>query len=249
MTTTEAPAPSPPEAPAPKPSGFERIIGVLMSPSETFASIARQPDWIAPLVIIMIVALAGGILVAQRVDFGSAVREAMEERGNVPQAQVDSAVKITSAVSKIAAYCSPLLSVLILMIIAAVMLLAFRLMGGEGDFRQAFSTTVYAWMPSVIKSIVVTIILAAKGEVSALDLATLVRSNLGFLVGLKEHPVLFALLTSVDIFTIWTLALFIIGFAYVSKFSKAKSAAIVITLFVIATLFKLIGPAMRALRG
>jgi hypothetical protein len=130
-----------------------------------------------------------------------------------------------------------------------VLLLAFRLMGGEGNFQQAFSVTVYAWMPGVIKSIIMTVIVAMRSNVSALDIATLVRSNLAFLVGMKEHPMAFVLLSSLDIFTVWLLALFIIGFAYVSKVSKAKSAAIVITLWIIATLFKLIGPAIRALRG
>jgi hypothetical protein len=104
-------------------------------------------------------------------------------------------------------------------------------------------------MPGVIKSIIMTVIVATRSNVSALDIATLVRSNLAFLVGMKEHPMAFVLLSSLDIFTVWLLALFIIGFAYVSKVSKAKSAAIVITLWIIATLFKLIGPAIRALRG
>jgi hypothetical protein len=66
---------------------------------------------------------------------------------------------------------------------------------------------------------------------------------------MKEHPLLFALLGSIDIFTIWTLALFAIGFSYAAKFSKSKSAAIVITVWAIWTCIKLIGPAIRALKG
>jgi hypothetical protein len=121
-------------------------------------------------------------------------------------------------------------------------------MGGEGDFRQAFSVTAYAWMPEVIKSIVITIIVAARTGVTSLDLATLVRSNPAFLVSFKEHPMLFSLLTSLDIFGIWTLILFIFGFAHVAKFSKAKSAAVVITVRVIALLLGLIGPAIQSLK-
>jgi hypothetical protein len=246
MTTTGVP---PPGAASPKPSSFERIIGVFISPNETFASIARQPDWVVPLLIILLVALAGGIVFAQRMDFGAPIREAMEERKDLPPDAADRAVRIGSSVAKVASYLSPVISGVVLLIIAAVLLLAFRLMGGEGNFLQAFSVTVYAWMPGVIKSIIMTVIVAVRSNVSALDLPILVRSNLAFLVSMKEHPMAFVLLSSLDIFTVWLLALLIIGFSYVSKFSKAKSAAIVITLWVIGSLFKLIGPAMRALRG
>ena len=236
------------EVPASKPNSFQRIIGVLMSPNETFASIVRQPDWVVPLVVILVVALVGGIVFAQRVDFASGMREAMEQNNKLPPDQVDRMVRISTAVAKIFAYCSPVLSAIILLIVAGALLLVFRLFGGEGDFRQAFSVTVYAWMPGIIKSVIITAIIAVR-TVSLNDLAILVRSNLAFLVTMKEHPMLFTLLSSLDVFTFWLLALLVIGFSYVSKFSKSKSAAIVISLWIIVTLVKLIGPAIRALRG
>jgi hypothetical protein len=248
MTSSDFQAPPPPPVAAPKPNGFQRIIGVLISPDETFASIARQPDFLAPLIIILVVSLLTGVIFAQRVDFTTPVREAMEEKGNVPAAQIDSAVRIAAIFAKVLSYAAPLVSIIFLLIIAAALLLSVRLMGGEGDFRQAFSVTAYAWMPEVIKSILITIIVAAKTGVTSLDLATLVRSNLGFLVSLKEHPMLLSLLTSLDIFGIWTLILFIFGFAHVAKFSKAKAAAIVITVRIIALLFFLIGPAIQSLK-
>jgi hypothetical protein len=247
MTSTDFPASGPAEQ-APKPSGFQRLIGVIIAPNETFASIARQPDWVLPLVIILVVALIAGVVFAQRVDFGASIREATEQNKNITPDQADRAVRIGTAIAKVFTYASPILSLISLLIIAAVLLLAFRLFGGEGDFRQAFSVVVYSWMPGIIKSIIIIAIVAAR-SVSANDLATLLRSNLAFLVTMKDHPMLFVLLSSLDVFTIWLLALLIIGFAYVSKFSKSKSAAIVISLWVIVTLFKLIGPAIRALRG
>jgi len=245
MTTTEIP-PGPPAAAPPRPNGFARIIGVLFSPNETFASIARQPDWATPLIVILVVSLVAGVIFAQRVDFTAPAREAMEQR-NMPQDQIDRAVRITGAISKVASYCAPIISVIFLLIIAAIMLVAFRLFGGEGDFRQSFAVTCYAWMPGTIKSIILTAIVAARGA-SAMDLATLLRSNLAFLTSMKANPLLFVLLSKLDIFTFWLLALFIIGFAYVAKFSKAKSAAIVIGLWIVATLLSLIGPAIQMAR-
>ncbi|MDQ6803242.1 MAG: YIP1 family protein [Acidobacteriota bacterium] len=237
------------DTPGPKPSGFQRIIGVLISPDETFASIARQPDFLAPLLLILILAVVGGIIFAQRVDFAAPAREAMEQRGNMSEAQMESALKISAAIGKIFSYGAPVVSVIVLLIVSAVLLLAFRMMGGEGTFKQAFAATVYAWMPLTILNIILLVIIMAKTGITALDLPTLVMSNPAFLVTMKEHPFLFALLASIDIFTIWTLVLFIFGFSHLSKFSKSKSAAVVITVWVIWTCIKLIGPTIRALKG
>jgi hypothetical protein len=120
--------------------------------------------------------------------------------------------------------------------------------GGEGTFKQAFSVTIYAWLPQVIKGIAMAIIVVARGEVDIALLNNVVMSNLGFLVDMKQQPVLHALLSSLDIFSIWTIALFTIGFSYVSRLSKATSAAIVISLWAIVVVFKLAGAALGAAR-
>lgn len=246
MTASDIPGSSP-VAPAPAPNSFQRVIGVLFSPNDTFASIARQPDWVVPLALILVVSLIAGIVFAQRVDFGAPIREAIEQNKNATPEQADRAVRIGSAAAKIFSYCAPAVSLIFLLIISGFLLLAFRVMGGEGDFRQAFSVTCYSWMPGLIKSIITTAIVAARSA-SAMDLPTLLRSNLAFLVPLKQNPLMFALLSKLDVFSIWMIALLVIGFAFVSKFSKAKSAAIVISLWVVATLLSLIGPAIQMLR-
>jgi hypothetical protein len=166
------------------------------------------------------------------------------------QQQLDSGVKMAAGIGKVMTYLSPVLTTIGLLVIAGVLLLAFRLFGGEGDFKQAFSVTCYASMPGVIKSILMVIIILAKGGIiPAQGLATLVRSNLGFLADYKASPMAFSLLSSLDIFSIWYLVLLTIGFAYVARVSKAKSAVIVISLWIVVLLFKLIGPAMQSMRA
>ena len=234
----------------PAPNSFQRVIGVLFSPDATFASIARRPDWVMPLVILLIMSMAAGVVIAQHVDFGAAAREAMEQNKNITQEQMDKGVKMAAGIGKVATYLSPVLTVIGLLVMAGVLLLAFRIFGGEGDFKQAFSVTCYASMPSVIKGLVMLIIVLAKGgTIPAQALATLVRSNLGFLADYKVSPMAFALLSSVDIFSIWFCVLLIIGFAYVARVSRAKAAVVVVSLWVVVLLFKLIGPALQSLRA
>jgi len=249
MTTGQDNATATP-ADEPKPNPIQRIIGVIFSPDVTMASIAKRPDWVLPLVLLLITSLAAGIIIAPRVDFASAARESMEQNKNATPEQVEKAVKITTSMGKVFSYLSPVLSLIGLLVIAGVLLLAFRLLGGEGDFKQAFSVTCYASIPSIIKSVITLIVILARGSlIPAQELATLVRTNLGFLADYKTHPMAFALYSSFDIFSVWFLFLLIIGFAYLSRLSKAKSAAIIISLWVVVLLLKLIGPALQAVRA
>jgi hypothetical protein len=225
------------------------MVGALFSPNDTFASIARKPDWVVPLVVLLIIACLSGLVMATRVDFAAPAREAMAQNKNATPEQAEQAERFGAAIGKVLSYASPVFAAIIYVLIAAVLLLAFRLFGGEVTFKQAFSVTLYAWMPEVIKAVATLgIMLAKAGTYSPVELPVIVRSNPAFLVDMKLHPVLFALLTNVEFFGIWTLVLFIIGFAYAAKVSKAKSAVIVISIRVVVALFGLIGPALQSLR-
>jgi hypothetical protein len=242
--TMPAPAGVPPE---PKPNAFQRIVGAVIAPTATFASIARRPDFLVILVLYIVLGFASAMLMMQHVDFESGIREQMASSNkNMKEEDLDRVVRFSSAFAKGAMYASPVLGVAIYAIIAGVLLLAFRAMGGEGTFLQAFSTTLYAWVPMLIKSVLAVVILMTRGSVDLQQLNNLVMSNLSFLVDMKEQPVVYALLTSLDLFTIWTLALMIIGFSYVAKVTRTRSAAIILSIWGVVVFAKL---GMAALSG
>lgn len=245
----QTPPPVPPPPAEPKPNSFSRLAGVIMAPNDTFASIARRPDWVVPLILWMVLSLAGGIIMAQKVDFGAAARAALEGRTDIPADRMDSSIRMASAIGKMFAYCAPIVVIIILLIIAGILHLAFRLFGGEGTFRQSFAATVYAWTPNVIQSVLVYIVVLARGGIDATQMETILRSNLGFLFSMKTNPMAYALMASLDVFTFWTLALFVIAFAYAMRTSKGKAAGIVIPIWAVYVLFKLIPAAMRSMGG
>jgi len=81
---------------------------------------------------------------------------------------------------------------------------------------------------------------------TAIDLQNPLRSNLGFLFDPKLHPVAFAFTSSFDIFAIWSLILYIIGFSAISRLSRGKTAAVIIVLWIVVVMLTLIGPAFQA---
>lgn len=220
-------------------SSWQRIVGALFSPDETFRDIARKPDIVVPLVLILVITAISGVVLAPRLEYDSLRTQMAARNPNLGPDDLDRAVKMAGAVGKVSAYASPLLTVCLFAIVAAVLLLAFRMFGGEGNFKQAFSVVLYAWIPRVIQGIILTAIIAVKGSADVNDIPTLVRSNLGFLVDITDHPVLFSFLTTFDVFALWTLALLIVGFAWVSRFSKVKSAITILSLWLFITVIKL----------
>jgi hypothetical protein len=238
--------PPPPAAPPAPKSSMQRIIGALFSPDETFRDIALKPDILIPLLIIIVISTISGIVLAPRLDFESLRPQMAAKNPSLAPEDLDRMVKMAGAVGKVSAYASPVIVVISFVIIAAVLLLAFRLFGGEGTFRQAFSIVIYAWIPRVIQGLILTIIIAVKGTADVNDIPTLVRSNPAFLVDMTDHPVLFSFLSTFDVFTIWSVVLLIIGFAYMSRFTKARSATIILSIWAFITVVKLGFAAMGA---
>ena len=225
---------------------MQRIVGALFSPDETFSDIARKPDILIPLLIILVISMITGIVLAPRLEFDSLRPQMAAKNPNLAPEDLDRMVKMAGAVGKVSAYASPLIALVSFVVIAAVLLLAFRLFGGEGTFRQAFSIVTYAWIPRVIQGVILTVIIAVKGTADVNDIPTLVRSNPAFLVDMADHPVLFSLLSTFDVFTLWTVALLIIGFAYMSRFSRTRSATIILSIWAFITVVKLGFAAMGA---
>ena len=251
MTEIADPSPTPPVA-APAQNPFARIAGVLFTPVSTFEDIARRPSIMAPLIVILLVGYVATFLILPRMDW-DAVTAAQEEaikakNPNMSQEDMDRIAGVSKTMGKIFGWVGPVIGVVWYLIVAAVLLLAFRLMGGQGTFPQAFSATLYAWIPLVINGIVLAIVAIGRGSVDPMQMATMVKSNPAFLVSMKEQPVLFTLLASLDIFTIWTIVLLIIGFAALAKTSKAKSAAIILSLWIIMILIRSGFAAMSAAR-
>lgn len=239
----------PPSAAEPeKPNTFERVTGVLFNPGPTFESIAKRPNILGPLLIFIIVSVASSIAVAMKVDFNALAREAIEANPNIPPDKAEGAVNMTKGIMKITMYTSPLLITLMLVIAAGVLLLAFKMFGGEGDFNGALSITTYAWFPRLIRGILGAIVMLSKSSLSIFELQNPVMSNLGFLFDPKTQPVQYAIGSSLDVFNIWSLVLLIIGFSALSKLPKVRSAVIVIALWLVVNLVSLIGPALQAKR-
>ena len=75
-------------------------------------------------------------------------------------------------------------------------------------------------------------------SISIEQIQTAVVSNLGFLTSPIDNPARFALLSSIDVFSLWVIVLLVIGFGIVSKLPRAQSIGIVIAFWLIYVIGK-----------
>jgi hypothetical protein len=213
MATTSMPAP---EASAPV-SPIGRIIGVFTSPKQTFASIAEKPSWIAPMLLMMILAVIVGSLLNSKMNWAQYIRHKAEENPRFEQLSDDKKdeaiagqVKFWSASSYVIGAIATPISILIF---AAIYMAAFNLFSGAGvSFGQSFAITTHAFLPTVIVSVLSMIILPLKayGDV---DPESIVATSLkAYLPETAPKPLL-AVGGSLELFWIWCLVLIAIGFS------------------------------------
>lgn len=233
MTTTTGE--TEPQVPAAKKNVFARIAGVLFAPAQTFEDIARRPDYVAPLLIIVILGYLCTAVIAPRFDFEAFTAEQSarmrQKNPSLSAADAERFGRMGAATSKMFLWTFPVLGIVIYAVVAGVFLFAFRMMGGEGTFGQAFSVTLYSWIPFVIGGLIMAVVVLARGSFDPTTAATLVKSNPAFLTDMKEQPVLFSLFSSLDLFSFWMLVLLVFGFSAMSTLSKKTSAVIVVVVW------------------
>lgn len=221
-----------PQTPPQRPNTFARIAGLVTSPGETMRRVAERPDWAVPLLLILILSVAMNLILTPRIDFEAQMRDQFAERGMSEQ-QVEAAMERVAAVQRFSVWLAIGFSIVTLVAIAALFLLISKVFGGEGTYSQFLSVTIYSWMPQMLKALLVTLLVWRAGTVDALELQTILKSNLGFLADPAEEPARFALLSSLDVFNFATLALMAIGYGYASRMGKEKMATFAIVLYAI----------------
>jgi len=203
-----------------KPMNFMgRITGMFSSPMKTLADIAARPNYIAPLIIILL-----GVLILTQISLPALLSDSVEaiekslERRNLPPDQMERAREIGLAYARNFSAISAALYTLIASILASAVLLFTGniVLGGKANFKQLFSIYVWTGLIGVLGYILRTPLALSQGTMKVFfGPAVLLPAG-------AEQTTLFRLLAALDVFSLWRLALLALGFAAVYKFSKGK---------------------------
>lgn len=212
------------------PSFFERFIGVFTEPGAAFEDIARKPDFIVPLVLLIFVSVTVTETVLSKIGMRRIIEASIVQSGqasNMSPQQISQAVEKGAAIATVIAHLNGLLAVpIFLAAVAGIGLLVLNgIYGVHAGFKKVFSVTCYADLPGVIGGAMALAVILF-GDPDHFNPQSPTPSNLGFFLNPQEtsHAV-YALASSLDIFILWFLILLAIGLSRVSG-GKVKSRSI-----------------------
>lgn len=213
---------------------FARILGIFINPRETMDDIAARPTWIVPMVLVILTSVLSVVLL-QDIIMDKAAAE-MAKNPNMTQEQIDQAMPFVKGVTWISVLVGvPIINVLIA---GLFIFIGNVILGGQTNFKTAFSVTSWSGLISVLGSLILIPILRAKGELtSATSLSFLDPSG-------DEGAPLFFLLSQIDLFRLWGMIVLGLGFAAAYKFSSKKG---VTTALVVWGIFVVLGTALKAI--
>jgi Yip1 domain len=213
---------------------LERVIDTFVAPSKTFTDIRRSASWWVPWLLMSVFGLAMVFVVDKKLGMDTAYEnqmrlspKQMDKIDQMPPDQKTNAMKLGANITRYFAYASPLLTIVFIGIIAGVLMATFNFgLGAEVKFMQSMAISMYAFLPTIIKSLIAIGVVSA-GAAEGFTFQNPVASNLSGLVDPNSSHFLYSILTSIDIFTIWTLILTGIGYSCITKVKRGTCMGVV----------------------
>ncbi len=236
-----------PEA-VPPVSSFGRIFGAIFSPKPTFESIAQRPTWILPLLLISILSIVTVFIFGQRVGWRSFMEHQDQTNPRVQKQmeamtpdQREQMLATQTKYASIFGYVGAVVGIFIVaVIIAAVLMVAFNVMSGGGiGFMTSLGIVTHSWVPGIIGGLLGILVLFLK-DPSTIDIQHLVATNAGAFLSDDAPKWQEALLTSFDLFTIWSMILMAIGYSAINpkKISYGKALGTIVLVWAIFVVCK-----------
>ena len=236
---------SPASAPGPAQlSEGARIVNTFVAPSKTFTDLRRNAAWWAPFLLMVVVSTAFVYTASQKIGFRKIMENQMQSQPKAQERldrlpadqreeQMDKGTKFTGFIS----YAFPVITLLLWLFIAAVLFATFKFAAGaDVSFKVALAIVIYSALPLMVKTVLALVSVAAGMSPDSFSFQNPIASNPGYFMNPADSPFLYGLLTSVDLFLIWTLALTAIGFTCVSKVKKGTAFGIVFGWWAVLTL-------------
>ena len=213
----------------------QRLVDTFIAPSKTFNDIRRNASWWLPVVIVCILAFIFAFTVLHKVGLASLVdgvvhgSASLEDRiANAPPADA-AAIRHSIEMQFRFMYVAPVFIVVVGLIVSAVFMATVNFgFGGRLTYGQMLAIWFYGTLPLIFISLLTIVTLYAGLQSDSFNIKNTVGTNVGyFLQGGGSPKWLITLLSSFDVFAIWSAILLTMGISIVSGIKRSSAAMVV----------------------
>jgi len=241
---------------APGLSQWQRVTNIFTAPSKTFEDIKRgHRSWWMPFVIMAIIGYIFFAAVALKIGMQTVVDNQIHLNPAQEEKMAQATPEQREMTAKISLYATEgsFIAMPVLML-AGVALLSLGLwgtinfvFGGKSTYGSVFAVWMYAGLPGIIKSLLGIVVIFTGAAPESFNIKNFAPTNIGaFMNPLETNKVLYALASSLDVITIWTLVLLGIGTAMVAGVKRTSGY---IAVFGWWAIFVLFGAGIAAIFG
>jgi hypothetical protein len=224
-------------------SQAERVVDTFVAPSKTFTDILRSASWWLPFLLAVIVTIGSAFAMDQKIGFDHIAEQAIDQNSATAEkmAELTPAARahqmhVIGLSYKYSSYAAGVFVLLISAVGALVLWASFNFgLGAKTTYAQMFAVWMYAALPRLFTGILNIIFVYAGVNTENFDLKNPVGTNLGYYMQ-GSSAWLKTAMSFFDIFSLWTLALLVIGCAIVARKSKGQAAAIIVGWWVVVLL-------------
>jgi len=225
-----APPPPPPAPVAPDKPGslLQNLVDMYFAPREAFARIVKHPSWLLPAGLFLLVTLAFVAVWMSRMDPTEFAKTTLEESAfweKIPVEQRAQVIEQTAGRMKYAWVQGLAGAAIVLVLVAGVLLGIFRFFyGGEVSFKQALAIVAWTFLAvGLVTSPLILAVMGLKGDWN-LNPQDVVQAGPALLLDKSTvAKTLWALVTSLDLFSFWQIFLLAAGFGVASRKSTGSA--------------------------
>lgn len=230
---------------------FARLITVFTAPTKAFEGVKAKPAWWVPFLVASVVGIVFGYVLLAKIGIPAlvdgVVHQSSRLQDQLASATPEQAAKIRNQLSGQFKYyyVAPVFSIVIALICSGLLLAATNFgAGGKATYSQMLGVWFYGTLPLTLFYLLVIAAVFAGVASDPFNMQNAIGTNPGFYLSDSELPkMLIALLSSIDIFALWTAAMLTIGISTVAGIKRGAAAAVVIGCWVVVILLKMAGAA------
>lgn len=221
-------------------NGFQRAINIIGSPVTVIEDIKAKPNYWVPMIIIWVVTLVSTLLLK---DLADQLKDLAYANLNMPAEQIAAAKEMTSGFVKAMMYVTIIGAPLAAIFKGAFSKLLSILFSGTGILGETVSLVLNAYVIQMLGTIVsVPLMLITQNAAFSFSPALLLPMT-------KFGTPIYTTLMYFNIFTLWYLAVTVVGIKKIHEVSTWKAACITLIPFIIMIAFSWIGVLMGSPSG